>query len=222
MNFNTLKSVSLIWILATVCQRRHAVTKRMLFLPVLMAWLAGSGCVHFNDAREPSTWPKPASATATKQFEGDFTNQNLRATNYRSGVPVTDLYDFITGRRTTNGMRGSQVAIRASEDGSALQIRLLDGQGVEVAATDLHRGSDFDLSKGHLILYGPFSGNHGAQGNLGVGVQHHNANLYVTATHDLLGTQSETSVGLLFYFFPSVLGGTDWILWPSGPNVGRL
>jgi hypothetical protein len=188
----------------------------MLFMPVLMTWLAGTGCVHFNDASEPSAWPKPASVADTKQFEGDFTNQNLKATNYRSGVPVPDLYDFITGRMSTNGMRGSRVGIRASEDGSVLHLRLLDGQGVEIAATDLHRSSDFDLSSGKLILYGPFSGNHGAQGNLGVGVQHHNANLYVTPTHDLLGTQSETSVGLLFYFVPSVLGGTDWILWPSG------
>ena len=161
MNMNTLKSVSLIWIWVTFCQWR---LKRMLFLPVLMiAGLAGSGCVHFNDAREPETLPKPASATDTKQFEGVFTNQNLKATNYRSGVPVTDLYDFITGRRTTNGMRGSLVGIRASEDGSDLHIRLLDGQGMEIAATDLHRGSDFDLTSGNLILYGPFSGNHGAR-----------------------------------------------------------
>jgi hypothetical protein len=179
-----------------------------------MTLLAGNGCVHFNDESEPPSWPKPISATDTKQFDGVFTNQNVNATNYRSGIPVTDLFDFITGRRTVNGMRGSQVEIRASEAGNALHIRLLDGQGLEIAATDLHRGADFDLSSGSLTLYGPFSCYHGRYGNLGAGVEHDSAKLYVSSTDDLLGTQSGTDVALLFYFVPSVLGGQDWILWP--------
>jgi hypothetical protein len=90
----------------------------------------------------------------------------------------------------------------------------LDGHGSEIAATDLHRGSDFDLSGDALTLYGPFSGYHDSSGNLGAGVGHRLARLYVSSTHDLLGTQSETNVALLFYFVPSVLGGQDWILWP--------
>src|SRR5208282_3075155 len=99
-----------------------------------------------------------------------------------------DLFDFITGRRTANGMLGSQVEIRASKDGSTLHIRLLDGQGLEIAATDLHRGSDFDLFSGSLAIYGPFSGSHWSHGNLGAGVEHHGVKLYVSSTHDLLGT----------------------------------
>ncbi len=188
--------------------------KPVLFIPLAMTLLAGNGCVHFNDKSEPPSWPKPISVTETKQFDGVFKNQNVNATAYRSGIPVTDLYDFIAGRRTTDGMRGSQVDIRASKDGSSLDVRLLDGRGLEIAATDLHRGSDFDLSGGAIALYGPFSGNHGTSGNLGAGVEHHNAELYVSSTQDLLGTQSSCNVGLLFYFVPSVLGGKDWILWP--------
>ena len=210
---NTLKSDSLIR--DSFCQRCEQATKWMQFMPVVMLLIAGSGCVHFNDTSEPASWPKPVSAADTKQFDGVYANQNIKVTNYRSGVPVTDLYDFIAGRRNGNGSRGSQVEIRASDDGSALHVRLLDGQGVEIAAIDLHGGSDFHFSNGNLTLYGPFSGNHGTQGNLGVGVQHHSAQLYVTSTHDLLGTQSETSVGFLFDFVPSVIGGTDWILWPK-------
>ncbi len=207
-----LKSIPVIRV--TRCMKRGDVAKRVLLVPVLMALLAGNGCVHFNDESEPPSWPKPMSATDTKQFDGVFTNQNVNATAYRSGVPITDLYDFINGRRNADGMRGSQVEIRASKDGSALVVRLLDGQGLEIAATDLHRGSDFDLSSGALTLYGPFSGHHWSHGNLGVGVEHHSARLYVSATRDLLGTQSEANVALLFYFVPSVLGGKDWILWP--------
>src|SRR5271168_3697196 len=123
---NTLKLVSLVR--ESFCLRCERVTKWILFVPVMMMLFAGSGCVHFNDASEPASWPKPVSATDTKQFDGVFTNQNIKVTNYRSGVPVTDLYDFITGRRNANGSRGSQVEIRASEDGSALHVRLLDGQ----------------------------------------------------------------------------------------------
>jgi hypothetical protein len=151
-----LKSISMNRV--TSCKKRGDVAKRVLLIPVVMALLAGNGCVHFNDASEPPSWPKPMSATDTKQFDGVFKNQNVNATAYRSGVPVTDLYDFIAGRRTTDEMRGSQVEIRASKDGSALVVRLLDGKGLEIAATDLHRGSDFDLSNGTLTLYGPFSG----------------------------------------------------------------
>lgn len=207
-----LKSISMIRVVPG--KRSRGVTEWILLIPVVMALLAGNGCVHFNDESEPPSWPKPISATDTKQFDGVFTNQNVNATAYRSGVPITDLYDFITGRRTADGMRGRQVEIRASKDGSALVVRLLDGKGLEIAATDLHRGSDFDLSSGALTLYGPFSGYHWRHGNLGAGLEHHSARLYVSATHDLLGTQSETNVALLFYFVPSVLGGKDWILWP--------
>src|SRR5271155_1061221 len=197
----TLKSISLIRV--TRCQWRGAVTKRLLLIPVVMTLLRGNGCFHFNDESEPSSWPKPISATDTKQFDGVFTNQNVKATYYRSGHPITDLFDFITGRRTVNGMRGSQVEIRASEDGNALHVRLLNGQGLELAATDLHRGSDFDLSSGALALYGPFSGYHGSHGNLGAGVEHDSAKLYVSPSHDLLGTQCGPDVALLFYFVPS-------------------
>jgi hypothetical protein len=184
-----------------------------------MTMLAVNGCVHYHDASEPASWPKPVSVTATKQFNGVYANQNCKVTNYRSGVPVTDLFDFITGRRTTNGVWGRQVEIRATKDGSALHVRLLNGHEAEIAATDLYRGSNFDLSSDALTLYGPFSGYHDSSGNLGAGVGHRMARLYVSSTHDLLGTQSETNVGLLFYFVPSVLGGQDWILWPrlAGP-----
>jgi hypothetical protein len=215
-NVKTLKAISLIRV--TPCKRRGDVTKRILLLPVVMTLLVGNGCVHFNRESEPSSWPKPVSATDTKQFEGVFENQNVKATNYRSGVPITDLFDFITGRRTANGMQGNQVEIRTSKDGSALQIRLLDEQGLEIAATVLHRSTDFDLSSRNLVLYGPFSGYHGSSGNLGAGVEHHSANLYVSATHDLLGSQSTSNVALLFYFVPSVLGGEDWILWPRSAS----
>jgi hypothetical protein len=211
------KSISLIRVAPG--ERRGDVAKRFLLLPIVMTMLAVNGCVHYNDASEPASWPKPLSASDPKQFDGVYTNQNVKATNYRSGVPITDLFDFITGRRTTNGVWGSQVEIRASKDGSALHVRLLDGHGLEIAATDLHRGSDFDLSSDALTLYGPFSGCHGSSGNLGAGVGHRVARLYVSSTHDLLGTQSETNFALLFYFVPSVLGGQDWILWPrlAGP-----
>jgi hypothetical protein len=216
----TLKSISAIGV--APCKKRGDVAKRVPFIPVLMALLAGNGCVHFNDESEPLSWPKPISVTETKQFDGVFKNQNVNATAFRSGIPVTDLYDFITGRRTTDGMRGSQVEIRASKDGSSLDVRLLDGQGSEIAATDLHRGSDFVLSGSAMALYGPFSGNHGSSGNLGAGVEHHSAELYVSSTHDLLGTQSSSNVGLLFYFVPSVLGGKDWILWPRIGQEERI
>ncbi len=208
----TLKSISVIGV--TPCKSRGDVTKWVLFIPVLIALLAGNGCVHFNDESEPPSWPKPISSKDTKQFDGVFKNQNVNATAYRSGIPITDLYDFINGRSTVDGMRGSQVEIRTSKDGSALVVRLLDGKGLEIAASDLHRGSDFDLSSGALTLYGPFSGYHWSHGNLGVGVEHHRARLYVSVSHDLLGTQSEANVALLFYFVPSALGGKDWILWP--------
>jgi hypothetical protein len=208
----TSKSMSLIRVAPG--RRRGEVAKRILLLPVVMTMLAVNGCVHYNDASEPASWPKPVSVTDPKQFDGVYTNQNVKVTNYRSGVPVTDLFDFITGRRTTNGVQGSQVEIRAAKDGSTLHVRLLDGHGLEIAATDLHRGSDFDLSDNALALYGPFSGYHGSSGNLGAGVGHQTARLYVSSTHDLLGTQSKTNVALLFYFVPSVLGGQDWILWP--------
>ena len=188
--------------------------KRILLLPVVLTMLAVNGCVHYNDASEPASWPKPVSVTTRNSLTGFIPTKMIKVTNYRSGVPVTDLFDFITGRRTTNGVQGSQVEIRAAKDGSALHLRLLDGHGLEIAATDLHRGSDFDLSGNALALYGPFSGYHGASGNLGAGVEHHKARLYVSSTHDLLGTQSKTNFALLFYFVPSVLGGQDWILWP--------
>jgi hypothetical protein len=216
----TLKSISGIWV--TLCKKRGDVAKRVLLITVVMTLLAGNGCVHFNDESEPPSWSKPISAADATQFNGVFKNQNVNATIYRSGVPITDLFDFITGRRTTNGMRGSQVEIRASKDGSSLAVRLLDGQGLEIAATDLHRGSDFDLSGGAIALYGPFSGNHGSSGNLGAGVEHHSAELHVSTTHDLLGTQSSSNVGLLFYFVPSVLGGKDWILWPRVSQEERI
>jgi hypothetical protein len=195
-------------------KRRGDVATRIPLLPFVMTMLAVNGCVHYNDASEPASWPKPVSVADPKQFDGVYTNQNVKATNYRSGVPVTDLFDFITGRRTTNGVWGSRVEIRASKDGCALHVRLLDGHGLEIAATDLYRGSDFDLSGEALALYGSFSGYHGSSGNLGAGVGHRMASLYVSSTHDLLGTQSEANVALLFYFVPSVLGGQDWILWP--------
>jgi len=207
----TSKSISLIR--AAPGRRRGDVAKWFLLMPVVMTMLAVNGCAHFNDASEPASWPKPVSVTDLKQFDGVYTNQNIKATNYRSGVPVTDLFDFITGRRTTNGVQGSQVEIRAAKDGSALHVRLLDGHGLEIGATDLHRGSDFDLSGNALALYGPFSGYHGSSGNLGAGVGHQKARLYVSPTHDLLGTLSKTNFTLLFYFVPSVLGGQDWILW---------
>jgi hypothetical protein len=215
----TFKSVSVIRV--APCKRHGNVTKWVLLVPVAIALLAGNGCIHFNDESEPSSWPKPISATDTKQFNGVFKNQNVNVTAYRSGIPVTDLFDFINGRRTTDGMRGSQVEIRASKDGRELDVRLLNEQGLEIAATDLHLGSDFDLSSGTLALYGPFSGNHGSSGNLGAGVEHHGARLYVSSTHDLLGTQSSCNVGLLFYFVPSVIGGKDWILWPRLDREGK-
>jgi hypothetical protein len=199
---------------AAPSKRGGDVARRILLLPVVMTMLVVNGCVHYNDASEPASWPKPVSVTDLKQFDGVYTNQNIKATNYRSGVPVTDLFDFITGRRTTNGVQGSLVEIRAAKDGSALHVSLLDGHGLEIAVTDLHRGSDFDLSGNTLALYGPFSGYHGSSGILGAGVGHQTANLYVSSTHDLLGTLSKTNLALLFYFVPSVLGGQDWILWP--------
>lgn len=206
------KSISLISVAPG--KRCGVMAKRILLLPVVLTMLAVNGCVYYNDTKEPASWPKPVSAADSKQFDGFYTNQNEKVTNYRSGVPVTDLFDFITGRRTTNGVRGTQVEIRAAKDGSALHLSLLDGHGLEIAATDLHRGSDFDLSGDALALYGPFSGYHWRNGNLGAGVEHHKARLFVSSTHDLLGTQSETNFALLFYFVPSVLGGQDWILWP--------
>ncbi|HXR49206.1 MAG TPA: hypothetical protein VN784_17370 [Candidatus Limnocylindrales bacterium] len=216
----TLKSIPVIRV--TPCKKRGAVAKRVLLITVVMTLLAGNGCVNFNDESEPPSWPKPVSATDTTQFDGIFKNQNVNATTYRSGIPITDLFDFISGRRTANGMRGSQVEIRTSKDGSALDVRLLDGQGSEIAATNLHRGSDFDLSSGALALYGPFSGNHGSSGNLGTGVEHHSARLYVSSTHDLLGTQSSSNVGLLFYCVPMAMGGKDWILWPRVSQEERI
>lgn len=212
----TLKSIPITRV--TPGGRRGNVTKRVLLIALVMASVAGNGCVHFNDESEPPSWPKPVSATDLKQFEGVFKNQNANATTYRSGIPITDLFDFVTSRRTTNGIRGNQVEISASKDGKALAVRLLDGQGLEIAATDLHRGSDFDLSSGVLILYGPFSAAHGSSGNLGAGVEYHSAGLYVSSNHDLIGTQSSSNVGLLFYFVPMVMGGEDWIIWP---RVGR-
>jgi hypothetical protein len=216
-NTKTLKSISLIG--DTPCQRHGEMTKRILLILVVMTLLAGNGCVYFADESEPPSWPKPISATNTTQFEGAFKNQNANVTTYRSGVPVAGLFDFITGRRATNGARGSQVEIRATRDGSALVVRLLDGQGFEIAVADLHRGSDFDLSGGALAVYGPFSGYHGSSGNLGAGVAHHIAKLYISSTHNLLGTQSARNAGLLFYFVPTTIGGKDWILWPRiGPE----
>lgn len=213
-DIKTLKSIPVIRVAPR--KRGGNVIKPVLLIPVAMTLLAGNGCVHFNDKSEPPSWPKPIFATDTKQFDGVFKNQNVNATAYRSGVPVTDLFDFMTGRRTANSMRGTQVEIRASEDGGALDVRLLDGQGLEIAATDLRRGSDFDLSSGALAIYGPFSGYHRSSGNLGTGVEHHRAKLYVSSTRDLLGTQSSSNVGLLFYFVPMAMGGQDWILWPRG------
>lgn len=205
------KSISLIRV--ALDKRGGDVAKRILILPLMMTMLAVNGCVFCNDTREPVSWPKPVSDLDPKHFDGVYINQNVKVTKYRSGVPVTDLFDFITGRRTTNGVCGSRVEICAAKDGSALHVRLLDGHGLELAATDLHRGSDFDRSSRALTLYGPFSGYHGSSGNLGAGVGHRMARLYVSSTHDLLGTQSETSVALLFYFVPSVLGGQDWMIW---------
>ncbi len=216
----TLKSISVIRV--TPRKKRGDAAKRVLLVPVVMTLLVGNGCVHFNDESEPSSWPKPISATDTKQFEGIFKNQNANATAYRSGAPITDLFDFIHGRRTTNGMRGTQVEIRASKDGSTLDVRLLDGKGSEIDATDLHRGSDFDLSSGALTLYGPFSGYHSSSGNLGAGVEHHSAKLYVSSTRDLLGIQSSRNAGLLFYFVPMAMGGKDWILWAKVNQEERI
>jgi hypothetical protein len=211
------KSISLIRV--ALGQRWENVAKRILALPVVMTMLEVNGCVHYTDASEPAPWPKPFAANDLQQFDGFYTNQNVKVTNYRSGVPVPDLFDFITGRRTTNGIEGRQVEIRAAKDGSALHLRLLDGHGLELVSTDLHRGSDLDLSGDALALYGPFSGYHGSSGNLGAGVGHRVAGLYVSSNHELLGKQSETNLGLLFYFVPSLLGGQDWILWPrlTGP-----
>lgn len=216
----TLKSISPIRVAPR--KRGGNVIELVLLLPVVMALLTGNGCVHFNDKSEPSSWPKPISAMDTKQFDGIFKNQNVNATDYRSGIPITDLFDFITGRRTANGMRGSQVEIRASKDGNALAVGLLDGQGSEIAATDLHRGLDFDLSSGALVVYGPFAGDHVSSGNLGAGVERHSAKLYVSSTHDLLGTQSSSNVGLLFYCVPMAMGGKDWILWPGVGHEERI
>ena len=216
----TARSLSLIRV--ALGKRLGDVARGILILPVIVTMLAAAGCVHYNDASEPASWPKPVSARNPEQLDGVYTNQNVKVTNYRSGVPVTDLFDFITGRRTTNGVWGSQVEIRAAKDGSALHLRLLNGRGLEIAAIDLRRGADFDLSSDCLVFTTDhFSGYHNSSGNLGAGVGHRMARLYVSSTHDLLGTQSETNVALLFYFVPSVLGGEDWILWPRSAMDGN-
>ena len=69
-----LKSISMIRVVPG--KRSRGVTEWILLIPVVMALLAGNGCVHFNDESEPPSWPKPISATDTKQFDGVFTNQN--------------------------------------------------------------------------------------------------------------------------------------------------
>ena len=177
--------------------------------------LAASGCVGVKHAHAPQSWPKPISANDLKQFDGAFGNRSVDPNTGRPGDQSAQLFDFLTGRGHSLGMLGSKVEIHSASDGSLLHIRLLDEQELEIASADLQRGADFELSKGFLSLHGPFSGTRSASTSLGTGIGHQSSQLYVSSTSDLLGLQSDSSVGLLFYFVPVATDTKYCMLWPK-------
>ena len=178
-------------------------------------FLAASGCVGVKHERAPQSWPKPISAYDVKQFDGVFSNRSVDPKTGQPGDRSAQLFDFLTGRGHSLGMLGSEVEIHSASDGSLLHVRLLDEQELEIASADLQRGTDFELLRGFLILHGPFSGTRAASTSLGTGIGHQSSQLYVSSTSDLLGLQSDSGVGLLFYFVPFVGDSKDCMLWPK-------
>ena len=178
-------------------------------------FLAASGCVGVKHERAPQSWPKPISASEVKQFDGIFSNRSIDPKTGQPGDQSAQLFDFLTGRGHSLGKLGWEVEIRSTSDGSLLHVRLLDEQELEIASADLQRGADFELSRGFLSLHGPSSGTHATSTNLGTGIRHQSFQLYISSTSDLLGRQSDSAAGLLFYFVPVATDTKDCMLWPK-------
>jgi hypothetical protein len=189
---------------------------RVLLIIAALTILAGTGCIHLK--RIPGSWPKPIAATEVKQFEGVFSNLSIDSKTGQIGDRSSQLFDFLTGKGHSNGKQGTQVQIISSPDGTVLDIHLLNQEKSEIDSATLKRGNDFDYSEGSLILYGPFSGLRGISGNLGNGVQHQLFRLYLSATHDLIGKQTEKGAGFLFYTVPVTGMTKTWMLWPKITN----
>jgi hypothetical protein len=176
--------------------------------------LLESGCVVVCREREPSSWPQPVSAAGTRQYDGDYGNWSVDPKTGRASDDGEQLFDFITGEAHSHGSQGARVEIRSAPDGSALQVRLLDQQGSEIDSTILRRGVDFGWLGGALSPRGPLAGTHGRSSSMGAEVQQQAARLFTSSSSDLLGRQTESGGGLIFYFVPFVNSTRDWMRWP--------
>ena len=177
--------------------------------------LTTSGCVAIRHERPAGSWPEPTFATELKQFEGVFGNRSVDRATGQPGERSAQLFDFLTGQGHSHGRWGVVVEIRYAVEGGTLHVRLLDEKGVEIDSASLRPGTDFEMEKGFLSLFGPFSGTHSRSGNLGAGLGRQSSRLYVSSSDGLLGQRFESGAGILFYFVPYVGGSKSWMLWPK-------
>ncbi len=181
----------------------------------MVALLATTGCIVIGNKSAAKSWPEPTSVSYLKSFDGLFHNRSVDRTTGKPGERGSQLFDFLTGRSHWRTRLGTAVEVRSLEDGASLSIRLLDEKGVEMDSVTLRRDVNFKLEDGSLRLLGPSSGTRPVSGNLGTGMQHESARLYVSSQNGFLGRRSESGAGFMFYFVPFVSSTRDWMFWPK-------
>jgi hypothetical protein len=112
-----------------------------------------SGCVTTRIDKPEHSWPKPIAATDLKQFDGVYLDSALEMLETGKPAPnTTELFVFLLGPTHSHEGDSNHVEIRSTPDGRHLRIRLLDPRHRQIDSALLHRGTDFALSGGAIVV----------------------------------------------------------------------
>ena len=174
---------------------------------VLGLALALSGCVMGS--------PPAALATPTVRLTGLHQLAGLyeeRSVDPQHPGRHLSLFAFLTGQQRSRNAPGQEVELRPSPDGPTLLVRLLDGQGREVATASLRQPGDFTLTETGLELHGRADRSGITSSNLGGGYSSQHRQIRSTAGA-LVGFTANQSVGLLFFVVPIATSSDNVVQW---------
>ena len=166
--------------------------------------LAGASCIS-TQAPDPR-WPKERPLKAMSQLNGVYRNES---DDGRS------LYDLLNGNLGTSNAKGRAVELRVAPDEKSVALRLRDGRGKVIESCLLRSGDDFILDDKRLSVKVPSSIGLTGTTNLGAFAGSGSVTVSPSESGGLLGHQSESGIGLLFYMVPFAGADEERYYWPA-------
>jgi hypothetical protein len=173
-----------------------------------------AGCASSHRSLPHDSWSKPVKAKAL-EFEGVYRNHSLDSQTGKAAENGNELVVFLLGPTHASSGAGERLEIRAAKNGQQLKLRLLNEQGSQIDSGTLQRGSDFDFADGRLIVHGPDSGLRSLNSNFGPGLTVRRYRLHLTASGDLLASNSQSSAMLGMILIPGASTMEFWMFWPK-------